>query len=150
MGVYNIHRNVKLETNHRLCDLYFDGDIGANLKQLDEKFEDLNFNDMDDFDAPKIALYYFAYRVLNGRKDEHMPNSSLLNHVDDLKYFKSLPWGCSSWKTVYDSLDTTLNKKLEAFQDSTLKEVKYNLYGFCPSVALKSQIWLLCLVLNND
>lgn len=91
MGVYNIYRNVKLEINHMLCDLYFDGDIRANIKQLEENFEDLNFNDMDDFDAPKIALYYFAYRVLNGRKDEHIPNSTLLNNVNDLEYFKSFP-----------------------------------------------------------
>ncbi|KAK9199270.1 hypothetical protein WN944_014458 [Citrus x changshan-huyou] len=70
---YDINGNTKLGANHRLNDLYFDNDIGANLKELYENFENLNFNDMDDFDALKIA-----------------------------------------------------------FQGNTLKEVKYNFYGFRP------------------
>lgn len=69
--------------------MYFDNDIGANLKELDEKFENLNFNDMDDFDAVKIVLYYFTDRVLDrwkdGRKDERRLNLLLLNNVDDLE-----------------------------------------------------------------
>lgn len=71
--------------------LYFDGNLRANLKELDENFEDLNFNDMDNIDALKIALYYFANRVFNGRKDRRTLNSLLLNNIDDLEYFKSLP-----------------------------------------------------------
>ena len=54
-----------LGANHRLNDLYFDNDIGANLKELDEKFESLDFNDMDDFDELKIVLYHFTDRVLD-------------------------------------------------------------------------------------
>ena len=110
-GVYDMHRKAKVEVQHRLRDLYFDGDLGATLKEFDARFEALNFNDVDDVDALKIALYYFADRVLNGRKDERKPNSNLLYEVDDLEYFRSLPWGRSSWQTVYDSLDTALNKK---------------------------------------
>ena len=110
-GEYDIHREVEVEVQHRLRDLYFEGDLGANLKEFDAKFEDLNFNDMDDVDALKIVLYYFADRVLNGRKDERKLNSMLLYEVDHLEYFRSLPWGCSSWQTVYDSFDTALNKK---------------------------------------
>ena len=97
-GVYDIHREAEVEVKHRLRDLYFDGDIGAKLKQFDARFEDLNFNNMEDVNALKITLYYFADRVLNGRKDEHKPNSVLLNKFDDLDYFRSLPWGCSSWQ----------------------------------------------------
>lgn len=123
--------------------MYFDGDIGVNLKELDANFEDLKFNDMDDSNALKIVLYYFTDRVLNRRKDERRQNPSLLNIVDDLQYFRSPPWGCESWNIVYDSLDTALNQKLEAFQGNTLKEVKYNIYGFYPEVQV------LCLILNN-
>ena len=136
-GVYDIHRKAKVGVQHRLRDLYFDGDLGATLKEFDVRFEALNFNDVDDVDALKIALYYFADRVLNGRKDERKPNSKLLYEVDDLEYFKSLPWGRSSWQTVYDSLDTALNKKSELFQDFSLKEVKYNIYGFSPGVQVR-------------
>ena len=92
-GAHNIHRNAKLETNRRLRDLYFDNDIRVNLKQFDENFEDLNFNDIDDFDALLNALYYFTDRVLNGRKNERKLNSSLLKNVDNLVYFRSLQWG---------------------------------------------------------
>ena len=92
-------------------NLYFDGDIGANLNELDANFEDLNFNDMEDTNVLKIVLYYFADRVLNRRKDERRPNPSLLNNVDDLQYFRSLSWGRESWNIVYDSLDTALNQK---------------------------------------
>ncbi|KAH9671507.1 hypothetical protein KPL70_017399 [Citrus sinensis] len=137
-GVYDIHRKAKVGVQHRLRDLYFDGDLGATLKEFDARFEALNFNDVDDVDALKIALYYFADRVLNGRKDERKPNSKLLYEVDDLEYFRSLPWGRSSWQTVYDSLDTALNQKSELFQDFSLKEVKYNIYGFSPGM----QAWL--------
>ena len=41
-----------------------------NIKQLDENFEEFNFNDTDDIDVLKITLYYFANKLLNGRKDE--------------------------------------------------------------------------------
>ena len=108
---YGIHRKEKLKTHHRLRNLYFDGDIGANLNELDANFEDLNFNDMEDTNVLKIVLYYFADRVLNRRKDERRPNPSLLNNVDDLQYFRSLSWGRESWNIVYDSLDTALNQK---------------------------------------
>lgn len=82
--------------SHRLRDLYFNGNLGVNLKQFDARLKDLNFDDMDDVDALKVTLYYFADRVLNGRKDERKPNSLLLNDVDDLEYLRSLPWGRSS------------------------------------------------------
>lgn len=82
--------------SHRLRDLYFNGNLEVNLKQFDARLKDLNFDDMDDVDALKVTLYYFADRVLNGRKDERKPNSLLLNDVDDLEYLRSLPWGRSS------------------------------------------------------
>lgn len=82
--------------SHRLRDLYFDGNLEVNLKQFDARLKDLNFDDMDDVDALKVTLYYFADRVLNGRKDERKPNSLLLNDFDDLEYLRSLPWGRSS------------------------------------------------------
>lgn len=44
----------------------------------------------------------------NGRKDERIPIPLLLNDVDDLEYFISLPQG----QMVYDSLETALNKNL--------------------------------------
>lgn len=59
-------------------------------------FEDLNFNDMDNIDALQIVLYYFADRVLNGRKDQRTLNSLLLHNIDNLEYFKCLLWGRSS------------------------------------------------------
>lgn len=96
-------------------DLYFDGSIRENFKELDENFEDLKFKDMDNTDALKIVLYYFADRVLNRSKDERKLNPSLLNNVDDLQYFRILLWGLESWNIVYDSLDTALNQKLESF-----------------------------------
>lgn len=48
--------------------MYFDGNIEVNLRELDEKFKDLNFNDMEDIDALQIALYYFTDKVLIKRK----------------------------------------------------------------------------------
>lgn len=68
---------------------------------------------MDDVDALKILLYYFVDR--NGREDEHMLNPLLLNDVDDLVYFITLPWSHSSWEIVYECLDIALKKKLKAF-----------------------------------
>ena len=59
-----------LKTQHRVRNKYFDSRFkDLNLKQLDARFAALNFRAMDDTNALKIALYYFANRVLNGRKD---------------------------------------------------------------------------------
>lgn len=58
----------------------------------------------------------------------------LLHDVDDLDYFRNLMLGHSSWKTIYDSSDTALNQKLETFEASGLKKVKYNLYNFYPRI----------------
>lgn len=63
--------------NNRLCDLYFESNIDVTLKRFNKKFENLNFNDMSDVDALKVALYYFADRVLNRSKDESISNQLL-------------------------------------------------------------------------
>ena len=48
----------------------------------------LDFRAMDDTDALKIALFHFADRVLNGRKDHCQINFNLLNEVDDIDHFR--------------------------------------------------------------
>ena len=67
-GPYILPNNIK--TQHRVLNKYFGGRFkNLNLKQLDSIFATLNFHAMDDIDALKITLYYFADRVLNERKD---------------------------------------------------------------------------------
>ena len=58
------------KSGHKILKTYFGCDLfrNINLKQFDALFEKLNFEAMDDIDALKIALFYFANRVLNGRK----------------------------------------------------------------------------------
>ncbi|GAY48370.1 hypothetical protein CUMW_111150, partial [Citrus unshiu] len=58
------------KSGHRLLKTYFGGDLFRNItvKQFDALFEKLNFQAMDDIDALKTALFYFADIVLNGRK----------------------------------------------------------------------------------
>ena len=57
------------KTVHKLLNTYFDGLFrNITLKQFDALFEELDFKAMDDIDTLKIALFYFANRVLNGRK----------------------------------------------------------------------------------
>ncbi|GAY49411.1 hypothetical protein CUMW_118870, partial [Citrus unshiu] len=52
-----------------LLNTYFDRLFrNINLKQFDALFEELDFEAMDDIDALKTVLFYFADRVLNGRK----------------------------------------------------------------------------------
>ena len=55
---------------------------------------------MDGDDTLKIVLYYFADRVLNGRKDNRQADFKLMNHVDEIDNFRSCPWGRISWETV--------------------------------------------------
>lgn len=69
-GLHNMHRKPNITENHRLHDLYYNRNPRVNIKQLYENFEEFNFNDTDDIDVLKITLYYFANKVLNGRKDE--------------------------------------------------------------------------------
>ena len=116
------------KSGHRLLKTYFGGDLfrNINLKQFDALFEKLNFKAMDDIDALKIALFYFADRVLNGRKGHCQINFDWLNEVDDINYFRNCPW---------DSLDNALYEKDKKFKTIWLenpnhKIEKYNIYGF--------------------
>ena len=105
------------KTVHRLLNKYFDGLFhNINLKQFDTLFKKLDFEAMDDIDALKIALFYFADRVLNGRKDHFQIYFSWLNEVDDIDHFWNHPWARLSWETIYESLDNALNEKDEKFK----------------------------------
>ena len=121
---------------HRLLNTYFDDLFhNINLKQFGSRFEDLNFKVMDDIDTLKITLFYFADRVLNGRKSHCQINFSLLNQVDDIDHFRNHPWGHLLWETIYDSLDNVLNDKDEKLKKSRLEKPSYkikkhNVYGF--------------------
>ena len=76
------------KTVHKLLNTYFDGLFrNITLKQFDALFEELDFKAMDDIDTLKIALFYFADRVLNGRKGYCQINFSWLNEVDDIDHF---------------------------------------------------------------
>ncbi|GAY65421.1 hypothetical protein CUMW_240980 [Citrus unshiu] len=120
----------------RLWKTYFGGvHRKINIKEFDALFKELKFEEVDDMDALKIALFYFANRVLNERKNHCQINFDWLNEVDDIQYFRNRPWGLVSWEMVYDSLDDTLFEKDEKFKTTRLKNPdhnieKYNLYGF--------------------
>lgn len=72
--------------------MYF-GDVHRkiNLKEFDALFKKLKFEEMDDTDALKIAIFYFANRVLNARKNYFQINFDWLNEVDDIEYFRNHP-----------------------------------------------------------
>ncbi|GAY65099.1 hypothetical protein CUMW_238640, partial [Citrus unshiu] len=141
-GVDTKLRNNK--TVHRLRNTYFGGvHRKINLKEFDALFKKLKFEAMDDIDALKIALFYFADRVLNARKNHCQINFSWLNEVDDIEYFRKRLWGLLSWKMIYKSLDNALFEKNEKFKTTRLKNPyhnieKYNLYGFTSVV----QAWI--------
>ncbi|KDO38487.1 hypothetical protein CISIN_1g042696mg [Citrus sinensis] len=114
-----------------------------NLKEFDALFKKLKFEEMDDMDALKIVLFYFADRVLNARKNHCQINFNWLNKFDDIEYFRNHPWGLVSWEMVYESLDNALFEKDEKFKTTRLKNPdhnieKYNLYGFTFGV----QAWI--------
>ncbi|GAY53431.1 hypothetical protein CUMW_149210 [Citrus unshiu] len=115
--------------------MYFGGARKINVKEFDALFKELKFEEMDDMDALKIALFYFADRVLNARKNHCQINFDWLNEVDDIQYFRNHPWGLVSWEMIYDSLDNALFEKDDKFKTTRLKNPdhnieKYNIYGF--------------------
>ena len=128
------------KTVHRLLNTYFDCLFrNINLKRFDVLFEELDFEAMDDIDALKIGLFYFADRVLNGRKGHCQINLSLLNEVDDIDHFRYCPWGHLSQEIIYDSLNNALTGKDEKFKLTRLKKPnhkieKYNVYSFTSRV----------------
>ncbi|GAY54484.1 hypothetical protein CUMW_157050 [Citrus unshiu] len=75
----------------RLQKTYFDGvHRKINVKEFDALFKESKFEEMDDMDnmdALKIALFHFADRVLNARKNHCQINFDWLNEVDDIQYF---------------------------------------------------------------
>ncbi|GAY58583.1 hypothetical protein CUMW_188100 [Citrus unshiu] len=128
------------EMEQRLRSTYFGGvHHKINVNQFDAIFKELKFKKMDDMDALKIALFYFADRVLNARKNHCQINVDWLDQVDDIQYFRKHPWGLLSWEMIYESLDNALFKKDEKFKKTQLKNPdhnieKYNLYGFTSGV----------------
>ena len=79
---------IKHKTMHRLLKKYFAGKFREiNFDQFEQIFMDLDFRAMDDIDALKVALFYYANRVLNRRKDHCQINFNLLNEVDYINYF---------------------------------------------------------------
>ena len=76
------------EMEQRLRNTYFGGvHRKINVLEFDALFKELKFEEMDDMDALKIALFYFADRVLNARKNHCQINFDWLNEVDDIQYF---------------------------------------------------------------
>ena len=88
---------------------------------------DLDFKAMDDIDVLKIALFYFADRVLNRRKDHCQINFNLLNEVDDINHFRSIPWGRLSWETIYESIDNALNGKANKFKRASAENPQHRI-----------------------
>ncbi|XP_024035453.1 uncharacterized protein LOC112096264 [Citrus clementina] len=133
-GVDTNKKNDEME--QRLRNTYFGGvHRKINVKQFDAVFKELKFEEMDDMDALKIALFYFADRVLNARKNHCQINFDWLDQVDDIQHFRKRPWGLLSWEMIYESLDNALFEKDEKFKKTRLKNSdhnieKYNLYGF--------------------
>ncbi|KAK9181049.1 hypothetical protein WN944_024186 [Citrus x changshan-huyou] len=141
-GVDTNKKNDEME--QRLWNTYFGGvHRKINVKQFDAVFKELKFEEMNDMDALKIALFYFADRVLNVRKNHCQINFDWLDQVDDIQYFRKRPWGLLSWEMIYESLDNALFEKDEKFKKTRLKNPdhnikKYNLYGFTSGV----QAWI--------
>ncbi|GAY60662.1 hypothetical protein CUMW_203770 [Citrus unshiu] len=145
-GVDTELRNNK--TVHRLRNTYFGGvHRKIKLKEFDALFKKLKFEEMDDMDALKIALFYFANIVLNARKNHCQINFDWLNGVDNIEYFRNRPWGLLSWEMIYESLDDALFEKDEKFKMTRLKNPdhnieKYNVYGFTSGVqVVLNQLW---------
>lgn len=132
------------EMEQRLRNTYFGGvHRKINVKQFDAVSKKLKFKEMDDMDALKIALFYFADRILNARKNHCQINFDWLDQVDDIQYFRKRPWGLLSWEMIYESLDNALFEKDQKFQKTRSKNPdhnieKYNLYGFTSGV----QAWI--------
>ena len=139
----------KHKTNHRLLNKYFGGRIrDINLGQFEEIFMNLRFKTMNDIDALKIAMFYFADRVLHGRKDHCQINFNLLNEVDDINHFRSIPWGRLSWETIYKSIDNVLNGKAKKFKKASAENPlhrieKYNFYGFTSAVHVSEEVFFI-------
>ena len=73
---------------HRLQNMYFGGvHRKIKLKEFDALFKKLKFEEIDDMDGLKIALFYFVDRVLNVRKNHCQINFDWLNEVNDIEYF---------------------------------------------------------------
>lgn len=77
-------RRQKLQPTRGYMTLFFTIIQEGLLKNSTKAFEDLDFYDMDDIDALKIMLYYFA-EYLMGEKDECTQNLLSLHKFDYLQ-----------------------------------------------------------------
>ena len=123
-------------------ETYFADIINGRLCDLDLKFNQFDFRTIPDSDALKIALYYFADRVLFARPDERRVQTELMNAVDDLDIFNNIPWGTMTWDIVCDQANKIVIGKAKKFKQQRIKdsqhvEEKYNFYGFCLGFQVK-------------
>ena len=121
----------------RILDVYFNGKDEFQLQELDTMFETFDFTKINDNDAWRIILFYFADRVLCARPIERPIYKFILNVVIDLECFNNFSWEIYSWNIFYDQINTSLNGKVENFKKEASKKHKhetYNFRGFCYGV----------------
>ena len=78
-----------LEEFKKIGDVYFNGNDEFQLQELDTRFEVSDFTQINDKDALRIALFYFADRVLCARHNERLIHKFILYVVTDLKCFNN-------------------------------------------------------------
>ncbi|KAJ0112271.1 hypothetical protein Patl1_01713 [Pistacia atlantica] len=121
---------------HRLRDLYFKGRERIKLREYKEKFNELDFYNIHDDDAVKLALILVLELFLCGRDKRRLIHPFHMQLVDDLDQFNAYPWGTFCWAWSYKSLHDALSGRLNKYADRSAKknnDCKYNLAG-CPFI----------------
>lgn len=123
----------KVSSTH-LRAKYFNGMTEINLKEFEQKYENLVFK--NDEDAVKISLVYYIELAMMGKdKVKTLVDRSLYGVVDDLQYFNSLDWGTIIWERTLKGLQrAALADKVKVYKKNVARNkryvIKYSLTGF--------------------
>ncbi|XP_038902177.1 uncharacterized protein LOC120088810 [Benincasa hispida] len=124
------------QSSYELAIKYFGNRVTkdtSHLRQLEEKYKDLEFENDDD--VVKISLVYYTEVAMMGKnKQKDAINLKRFKDVQNLKYYNSLDWGTIIWERTLDALKIALNDKSSLYKTRVKANknyvVKYSLRGF--------------------
>ncbi|XP_031741885.1 uncharacterized protein LOC105435430 isoform X2 [Cucumis sativus] len=132
----------RVEATKSLGTKYFGNELVVDMNPLtfEERYKNLNF--YDDLDAVKVTLVYYTELAMMGKdRTKSIINKSLLDDVEDLKYYNSLDWGHILWEKTLRGLQNALKNKVDMYKKKVKLNKNYNVKYSLPGFPHAFQVW---------
>ncbi|XP_008437501.1 uncharacterized protein LOC103482899 isoform X3 [Cucumis melo] len=132
----------RVEASKSLGTKYFGNELVVDMNPItfEERYKNLNF--YDDLDAVKVTLVYYTELAMMGKdRTKSIINKSLLDDVEDLKYYNSLDWGHILWERTLRGLQNALKNKVDMYKKKVKLNKNYNVKYSLPGFPHAFQVW---------